>query len=1471
MYTDNELQISNKSFTSKDFNTIYPELLDLVKKLTNKWDPTTSNESDPGVVLLKLWSILADKNNYNIDKNILETFPLSVTQLANAHKLYDMLGYRMHYYQSAVTTLNLWYIGTDLPDAMNNITIPKYTMVTDDSGQTVYTITEDVTFAAKNTLQAVQAIQGTIMDYEVNGVSTVTLDNLDSEYRLFFTERMIAENGIFISNKTKFGTQSGAVWKQVDNLESYQLNSKIFKFGVMPNSNTCYIQFPQDIGTLIESGLSIKYVITAGSAGNIQKEVLTTLYEDVVPKEFYLLGEESELYSKAINADIIIKNPNPVSNGKDPEDIDSAYRNYKKTVGTFKTLVTTEDYEKAIFNLDDGLGQPLASNAVVSDRTNDINHSIVVKETTSAGVQDLVYPADSTNAMTAFDIGLYVLEPMQDIYTDYYYNKSFSVHSRQMDILDGISDCKSVGHDYIDTTSESDEPFIFKNFYTLTGKVTTFYKVTQEQAEEIEKNIMSALYKKFNARNVDFGQAINYDVIIKTIQEADTRINSVILNEPEYDVRYMTNQDFSGTYDKSKPLIDYSAEESGGTVDYSLVAKLLAQMIVGGHVQLYKFNTDIEFDFGQTDIVAYNDVTSVTTVNAVATSAIVKNDSQTATQTTVAGGGYIVQKNQNIQLVAPSLYAKTAYTAYVNYKLSGWTAAGKYESEKEAQALFQNKYYVTDNDNTLEIQYTDSNNVNQYRKYGSVGAKNGRAIFRYKNTNDAETTLKFNPEVTLEKEVDGTKINMGTLVSTEQIEIMEINDVILDDPSISCIWFTNTQEKTKDTIKYTLFSAGETQRILQENEYFMYTNKDKDELVIVGSGTLIVRDAASAHTALIMENNLKVEEVVENGQSAIADIDWYKLNGTTNKITLVELQIITLGEGAALKTDMSTFTVTPTLVSSFKVIPTTHISTAKASSRRDPNTESAQAGTVYKVTPKNNITSGTIVLELSGLDTTSVVSNTVYFAFPNDSISETKSAYLNELELVKCTTSKTNELSFTESETTYYWYKAAIKGGKSNFSIKFKNTLSTSFYFSAAAYKEGNYLTNTLTPIIKPQYAEDAETASWVELDDYSALRAAGLGKPYNIGWSCMSRYNVAVNSQSAQDIIKIKNGDTVDTNSNQAIKLAKTEQIQGVEVQSVLLPCIEGKKLLSNTIFNFAGGTNISVGTTDKKKKEKAVINMYAYIEEALPFQDYQDKTVRYTRSGDYIDVGYNTSHELNTNSANTRTDLFFPLSFGPVATTSDTLGSVPSIRYRIPIALSGRFTEATVKVMKITGTGASRSVKESENTADIYSLVALPTGNTEVSAAVISYEGNDFAGIKITSWTKTSTDDVDYEAIQDVLRIGKPRIQYVSESSSKYSDQLTDTIKFLTNTSTSTNADALTAALEAQLAKDGYKAFDTSWIVQSEDAIDTDLSTEAQKYNLFNGLALWDSNHICNKYTIAQLNTSSSAIKVSTLSIKK
>ena len=106
--------VSNISYTNKDFQSIYVELLDLVKKLSDKWDPSLSNESDPGVLLLKLNALIGDKNNYNIDKNVLECFPLSVTQETNARRIYDSLGYSMHWYRSATLNIGFKIIDTNI-------------------------------------------------------------------------------------------------------------------------------------------------------------------------------------------------------------------------------------------------------------------------------------------------------------------------------------------------------------------------------------------------------------------------------------------------------------------------------------------------------------------------------------------------------------------------------------------------------------------------------------------------------------------------------------------------------------------------------------------------------------------------------------------------------------------------------------------------------------------------------------------------------------------------------------------------------------------------------------------------------------------------------------------------------------------------------------------------------------------------------------------------------------------------------------------------------------------------------------------------------------------------------------------------------------------------------------------------------------------------------------------------------------
>lgn len=381
--------MSSLSYTNKDFQTIYPELLDLAKKLTYKWDPSISNESDPGVILLKLNAIIADKNNYNIDKNVLECFPLSVTQDANARQLFEQLGYDMHWYLSGTTPISLKWIG-DISDTA--LTIPMFTMVTDVESSLVYTLLGNMSSTVSNSILSsettnlgslvgnitlprtketikVAAIQGVINDYKVNGETLITLDKLDSENRLYFTENNIAENGIFIQNANdrdssqKQGNFSS--WSRVTNLSVAGFDDKVYRFGLLPNSDSCYIEFSDNIAELISNGIYISYITTDGASGNTIAKVIEQFYSTTEVSD----PDDSTTDITLSTENTVLSNLYAVTNGSDPETIDNAYKNYKKTVGTFNTLVTIRDYINAVVE------SGLVSNGFVCDRTNDIQDS----------------------------------------------------------------------------------------------------------------------------------------------------------------------------------------------------------------------------------------------------------------------------------------------------------------------------------------------------------------------------------------------------------------------------------------------------------------------------------------------------------------------------------------------------------------------------------------------------------------------------------------------------------------------------------------------------------------------------------------------------------------------------------------------------------------------------------------------------------------------------------------------------------------------------------------------------------------------------------------------------------------------------------------------------------------------------------------------------------------------------------------
>ncbi len=541
MLSDNLL--NNMSYTNKSFQDVYNEMLDLAEKISYRWNPKESNESDPGVVLLKLCAILADKLNYNIDKNVLECFPVSVTQESNARELFAQLGYFMHWYIGASGEIQISWKGEDTGFIYN---LPRFSMVSNDDNSIVYTLISDVALSSDGSVANCDAIQGVIQDFMVNGDTIITTQNLDSKNRLYFSNYNIAENGIFISNSL-FGYDD---WKRVDNLNIESYGSPVFKFGVSSENGVCYLEFPEDAYNIFGDGITIKYISTDGQDGNMSSKIMTKFFND--PSAYYIDGNGDEQSLLLTMTDVYVTNNDSIRNGSNPEKIEEAYKNYQRTIGTFDTLVTLRDYNNAIRNAEIN-DINIVSNGFVTDRTNDIQCSYKIV-TDVQDIRKTVYAVeeqDDSPNIDAFDLKLYLLENIQTagdiiqssnkvVNSANTYNTTFNMmdntefaESYKIDLLkQSLSETKCVQHDFQPLLSN--KLCMLKNKYPVECKIIPQYKLTSVQANSVKANIIKALYNNFNSRKINFGDEISYDYLYKIILNADERIKSVMLGDVVY-------------------------------------------------------------------------------------------------------------------------------------------------------------------------------------------------------------------------------------------------------------------------------------------------------------------------------------------------------------------------------------------------------------------------------------------------------------------------------------------------------------------------------------------------------------------------------------------------------------------------------------------------------------------------------------------------------------------------------------------------------------------------------------------------------------------------------------------------------------------------------------------------------------------------------------------------------------------------
>ena len=941
-----ENQLSNLSYTNKDFQTIYPELLELADKLSYKWQPSISDESDPGVLLIKLAALVADKNNYNIDKNILELFPSSVTQIGNAREIFEQCGYSMKYYQSAMTDITfaldnihkvdddaITWEGNEAPQSMANVTysIPKFTMISTVQNDIVFTILDEVTLDSIHNKAFATAIQGQIMTYSVNGSSVITLDNLDTNNRLYFKEKNVAENGIFISKQNS----PNSYWEKEDNLLVHPLGSTIYKFGVSKDESMCYIEFPSDIANIIGEGLNIKYILTDGSEGKVGKNTLKNFF---VETTITLKDNNVSGTVLASTENIYVTNDYESSSGEDPETITSAYRNYTKIKDTFNTLVSVRDYSNFVARSDE------VSNGFVCDRTNDLQSSYKIitydgnmeKVLSKVAQEEVLINGQTTDTkqpiqvivkqpeLNAFNLRMYALAKPNQINTTEAFNRTFTPivikdgysSAAIQGILDDMEEISCVQHDF--KGQLDNRPIMLVNEYPIDAKIIPQYKLTELQQADIYKKVTQALYSVLNSSQLNFGEEIEYDLIYDTIINCDPRIRSIILQDITY-TTYAYIKDKNDSFVKVQISSDQritAADTYETSQDKALQCQIdiTAKSILAGKTPLLDIDDKFTISLQQQAKEEENDKSIIDNIESITTNSKLEVE-LTDTNNNKKSGKVTLGANESVYISYPSYITEDSFTSWCKYFINFDIPKDGFYKLVNGDVLLacwadEDNYYLKryDDSETSFANVVSANFAVAANHTSSIkpvdSDKTIKEIFEYltgiyTNSNEIYTISKDDPSYAIIKSVD-EEICIAT--GTNEITPKKINEVEVTKATSNIFWILNDIEHSNtDEAVCLLFDEGESEYTLQNGEYFFYGNATGTTLTILGSGYKIRRNTTKFKWAC---PKISYDEFISGGAYYLTENDyWYTVeNGTT--VVAQETQYFQLGEGTTIIFDV---------------------------------------------------------------------------------------------------------------------------------------------------------------------------------------------------------------------------------------------------------------------------------------------------------------------------------------------------------------------------------------------------------------------------------------------------------------------------------------------------------------------------------------------------------------------------------------
>ncbi|MBO7731016.1 MAG: hypothetical protein J6S67_00635, partial [Methanobrevibacter sp.] len=458
-------------------------------------------------------------------------------------------------------------------------------------------------------------------------------------------------------------------------------------------------------------------------------------------------------------------------------------------------------------------------------------------------------------------------------------------------------------------------------------------KVTELQAKSITNNVIRALLKSFNAKNVNFGEAASYDAIYDTIMGADPSIKSVVLDDIVYTTRayyfedadtlkyveingipkidgvgYLYNNDI---YSDSEHTTQLSPPPTNGKVYYDLYTntcikkandtwstslrdsfkvEIFAKSVLNGNTQLLVKDEKFDYSLDQIKDSEIDDIVSITT-----------NTTLTCNPTAT------LLDNEGVIVYVPSYQTVEEYSTYVkvltNFDIQADTLttipSGKwviiYWREENGNDA---PYHYRKIDSTEEVVIQSTVDI------GSGWSNDGPPV-------DGKTGIVTDP-TTIQKIYLGKEPynNTRTLSGSQSVSVEKKISVTLNNSDGMLYYFVLNNKKYSQvndqvTEKYVLFnesSDSEQSYILQTGEYLFYTSSSMRELNILSAGTRIVREKTAGADSMdeLSCNVTDISSLREKGATSIEDF-WVTIPNTYS-LTLQEMKYYGVsGEGSSIR------------------------------------------------------------------------------------------------------------------------------------------------------------------------------------------------------------------------------------------------------------------------------------------------------------------------------------------------------------------------------------------------------------------------------------------------------------------------------------------------------------------------------------------------------------------------------------------